>query len=100
MCRSLHQILATKEQNGPSEVKEFLPVHSNALGAFEHNCDQTQGLGSNTSPSQPASHVDALAGPTIPLLLACAMAVIRVQTWSVHSNASISAFERMTCIQT
>jgi hypothetical protein len=50
MCRSLHQILATKEQNGPSEVKEFLPVRSNALGAFERNCGRMQGLGSNAGP--------------------------------------------------
>jgi hypothetical protein len=47
VCRSLHQILTTKEQNGPSEVKEFLLVRSIALGAFERNCGQTQGLGSN-----------------------------------------------------
>jgi hypothetical protein len=53
VCRSLHQILATKEQNGPSEVKEFLPMRSNALGAFERNCCRTQGLDSNASPVNP-----------------------------------------------
>jgi hypothetical protein len=48
--------MATKEQNGPSEVKEFLPMCSNALGAFERRS------------SQPAFHVVALSGPIIPSL--------------------------------
>jgi hypothetical protein len=45
--------MAMKEQNGPSEVKEFLPVRSIALGAFEHNCGRTQGLGLNAGPISP-----------------------------------------------
>jgi hypothetical protein len=53
VCRSLHQILATKEQNGPSEVKEFLLVRLIAIGAFERNCDRMQGLDSNASPISP-----------------------------------------------
>jgi hypothetical protein len=53
VCRSLHQILATKEQKGPSEVKEFLPMRLIALGAFERNCGRTQGLGSNAGPVSP-----------------------------------------------
>jgi hypothetical protein len=53
VCRSLHQILATKEQNGPGEVKEFLPACSIALGVFECNCGQTQGLGSNVGAVSP-----------------------------------------------
>jgi hypothetical protein len=50
--------MATNEQNGPSEVKEFLPVRSNAGTRFERRS------------SQPVSHVVALAGPMIPALLA------------------------------
>jgi hypothetical protein len=62
--------MATKEQNGPSEVKEFLPVRSNALGAFDHSYGQMQRHMVECRSSQPASHVVALADPRSPSLLA------------------------------
>jgi hypothetical protein len=103
VCRSLHQILATKEQKGPSEVKEFLPVRSIALGAFERNYVRTQ-LRSNAGTrlelrsSVLASHAVALIGPTIPSLPACAVAVIRARPHIGRLNACISAFKCTTCI--
>jgi hypothetical protein len=42
-------------------------VRSIAPGAIERNCSRTQGVGPNAG-RQPASHVVALAGPTIPSL--------------------------------
>jgi hypothetical protein len=47
----------------PSEEVDPCQVRSTALGAFEHTLDRTQGAVVERRPSQPASHVDALAGP-------------------------------------
>jgi hypothetical protein len=52
-------------------------------------------------PSQPASHMVALAGPMIPSLSPCAMeaseAVICVRTQPPRSTVSTSALERSAC---
>jgi hypothetical protein len=50
--------------------------------------------------SQPASHAVALAGPMIPSLLACVVAVMCVRTHGARLNACISAIECMACVRT
>jgi hypothetical protein len=47
----------------PSEEVDPCQVRSTALGAFERTHGRTLGATVERRPSQPASHVDALAGP-------------------------------------
>jgi hypothetical protein len=98
--------MATKEQNAPSEEMDPCQVRSTALGAFECTHGRMQGGTVERRPSQPASHVVALAGLRSPSFPACVVAVICGRTWSVRSNThssvrsnALPAFERIpvTC---
>jgi hypothetical protein len=68
--------MATKEQNASSEEMDPCQVRSSALGVFECTHGQTHKGTVKRRPSQPVSHMVALAGPRSPSLPACAVAVI------------------------
>jgi hypothetical protein len=98
--------MATKEYFASSEEMDPCQVRSTTLGAFERTHGRTQEGTVERTPSQPASHAVALAGPRCPSLPACTEAVICGRMWSACLNAyssvrsnALPVFERrpMTC---
>jgi hypothetical protein len=56
--------MASKGQSGLKSVEvDPCQMRSTALGAFERTHCRTQGAAVERMPSQPASHVETLAGP-------------------------------------
>jgi hypothetical protein len=106
MCRFLHQNIATKEQNGPSEVKEFLQCVQMHMLRLNATVVVRRGTQSNVGPVSPRLALLPQPALGVHRFELCAVAVICGQTWSARSNAKTSvrsnawpAFERrpVTC---